>query len=77
MLEGEAKCLDHKTFIEAIQVNYLVHKGTERVIYLTLHAKVAIPNSQRSPGNLYLIRNVGDIVVFLGFKVFNSDMLIL
>ena len=32
-----------------------------------------MPDSQLYPRNLYLINNGEDIVVFLGFKVFNSD----
>ena len=40
---------------------------------VTLHAKLAMPDLQRYPWNLYLISNVEDIVVFLGLKVFISD----
>ena len=40
---------------------------------MILHAKMAMPDSQRYPGNLYLINNMEDIVVFLGLKVFNFD----
>ena len=35
---------------------------------------MAIPDSQQYPWNLYLIDYVEDIVVFLGFKVFSSDI---
>ena len=31
-----------------------------------------MPDSQRYPWNLYLVKNVEDNVVFLGLKVFNS-----
>ena len=40
-----------------------------------LHAKRAMPDSQRYPWNLYLINDVKDIGVFLGLKVLNSDQL--
>ena len=48
-------------------------KGTVRVIYSDLTAKVAMPDSQRYPWNLYQIHNVKDIVVFLGLKMLTSD----
>ena len=35
---------------------------------------MAISDSQQYPWNLYLISNVEDIVVFLGVKVYNSDI---
>ena len=38
-----------------------------------LHAKMAIPDSQQYPWNLYLIYDVEDIIVFLVKKVWNSD----
>jgi len=36
-----------------------------------LHAKMAMPDSQRYPWNLYLINYVEDIVVLRGLEVFN------
>ena len=44
-------------------------KGT--VIGPSSKAKIAMNDSQCYPLNLYLIFNVGDIVVFLGLKGFN------
>ena len=38
-----------------------------------LHAKVVMLDSQWHPVNLYLTNIVGDIVVFLGLKLYNSD----
>ena len=40
---------------------------------VTLYAKMAMPDLQRYPGNLYLVTSLEDIVIFLGLKVLNSD----
>ena len=34
---------------------------------------MSMPDSQRYPGNLYMIKNVEDIVVSRSLKVFNSN----
>ena len=34
---------------------------------------MAASDSQRYPWNLYLIKHVEDIVIFLGLQMFNSD----
>ena len=47
-----------------------VFKGTVSI----LHAKMAMPDSQRYQYNLYLINNAKDIDIVLGLKVFNSDI---
>ena len=41
-------------------------KGTVSVISSHSHAMIAMPDSQQYPWNLYLIKNLEDIVVFLG-----------
>ena len=40
---------------------------------MTSQTKIAMPDLQRDPRNLYLINNVDDIVIFPGLKMFNSD----
>ena len=52
---------------------YFYIKGTKRHFQVTLLPTIAMPDSQRHPSNFYLIKNVEDIVVFLGITVFNSD----
>ena len=42
---------------------------------VTLHAKMAMINSQQYPWKLYLINNVENIVVFLDWKVCISDII--
>ena len=46
---------------------------TVSVITSDLHAKMAIPDSQRYPWNIKLIKIVEDNVVFQNQKVFYSD----
>ena len=50
-------------FFEVIQTCFLV----------TLNENMAKPDSQEYSRNPYLIKNVEDIDVFLGLKMFNSD----
>ena len=45
-------------------------KETVSVIYVTSNAKMAVPDSQRYPSNLYLLNNKGDILVYLNLKIF-------
>ena len=47
-------------------------KGTVNVISSNPPAKMAMPDSQKYPWNLYLINNVDDIVVFLVFLFLNT-----
>ena len=56
---------------------FLVHlkeDWSSRISVKTLHSKMAMPDSQQYPLNLYQIINVEDIVIFLDSKVFiNSE----
>ena len=40
---------------------------------MTPQANKAMPDPKQCPGNLCLINNVEDVVVFLGLKVLNSE----
>ena len=48
------------------------HQGTVSVFQVTLHAKMAMPDLQRYPLNLNLIKNVEETVIFLTRKMFVS-----